>query len=245
MAELKFITPDWPAPKNVKTFCSTRGGGFSRRPYDSLNVGEHVGDDLNLVYANRDLLPHTQDIVWLSQTHSTNCVELTSTSQQNIAADAGYTSQPGVVCAVMSADCLPILLCNKSGSRVAAVHAGWKGLAAGIIENMVQNFSDDKNEILAWLGPAISQAHFEVGENVRTALGDYPGAFIRKKQPEKYMADLYQIAREKLATAGVHNIYGGNHCTYGENKLFFSHRRSTHQGLLHTGRMVSAIYLQP
>ncbi|MFQ3220430.1 MAG: YfiH family protein [Paraglaciecola sp.] len=243
MAELKFITPDWPAPINVKAFCSTRGGGFSCRPYDSLNVGEHVGDDLNLVYANRDLLPQTQDIVWLNQNHSTTSVELTRSSKQKIAADASYTTKVGIVCAVMSADCLPILLCNKSGSLVAAIHAGWKGLAAGIIENTVQNFVSDKNEILAWLGPAISQAHFEVGDNVYAALGDYPGAFIPNKQPDKYRANLYQIAREKLAAAGVYDIYGGNHCTYGESKLFFSHRRSTHEGLHHTGRMVSAIYL--
>jgi YfiH family protein len=243
MAELKFITPDWPAPINVKAFCSTRGGGFSRRPYDSLNVGGHVGDDLNLVYANRDLLPQTQDIVWLNQNHSTTSVELNSTRKQNIAADASYTTKVGIVCAVMSADCLPILLCNKSGSLVAAIHAGWKGLAAGIIENTVHNFVCDENEIIAWLGPAISQAHFEVGENVYAALGDHPGAFMSHKQPDKYMANLYQIAREKLAAAGVYDVYGGNHCTYGESKLFFSHRRSTHEGLLHTGRMASAIYL--
>jgi YfiH family protein len=245
MGELKFITPDWPAPVNVKAFCSTRGGGFSHGSYDSLNVAEHVGDDFNLVNANRDLLPYTQDIVWLSQIHSATCVELINTSKQNIAADASLTTLPGIVCAVMSGDCLPILLCNKNGSLVAAVHAGWKGLAAGIIENTLQKFACEKNEILAWLGPGISQPHFEVGEKVRTALCDYPEAFIRKKQPDKYMADLYQIARAKLAAGGVHGIYGGNHCTYGERKLFFSHRRSTHQGHIHTGRMVSAIYLRP
>ncbi|MFQ3236803.1 MAG: YfiH family protein [Paraglaciecola sp.] len=245
MDETKFITPNWPAPKNVKAFSSTRCGGFSRGPYASLNVGQHVGDDINLVYANRDLLPHTQDIVWLSQIHSTTCVELISTRKQNMTADAGYTAIPGIVCAVMSADCLPILLCNRSGSLVAAVHAGWKGLAAGIVENIVQKLACEKNEILAWLGPAISQAHFEVGNNVRTALIDYPAAFIRNKQSDQYRVDLYQIARDKLAAVGVHDIYGGDHCTYSENNLFFSHRRSTHQGLIHTGRMVSAIYLHP
>lgn len=244
MGGLKFITPDWPAPVKVNAFCSTRGGGFSHGPYGSLNVGDHVGDDINLVNANRDLLPYTQDIVWLRQIHSATCIELTSSSKQNIAADAGYTTKAGIVCAVMSADCLPVLLCNKSGTLVAAVHAGWKGLAAGIIENTLRKFAGKKNEILAWLGPAISQAHFEVGENVHTAFTDYPEAFNRGKQPGKYMADLYQIAREKLTAGGVNDIYGGNHCTYAQSELFFSHRRSTQQGLIHTGRMVSAIYLR-
>lgn len=240
----RFIIPSWPAPQNVKTFCTTRCGGFSHGPYNSLNVGAHVGDDETLVSANRDLLPRTENIIWLSQIHSNICVKLSRNMRQNIAADASCTKIPGLICAVMSADCLPILLCNKRGTVVAAVHAGWKGLAAGIIENSLEHFNERPEDILAWLGPGISQQYFEVGEAVLNAFADHPHAFRSTRKPDKYLADLYRIARDKLMALGIKDIFGGDYCTYRQSELFFSHRRSSKQGTIHTGRMVCAIYLQ-
>ena len=229
-------------------YTSCRIGGKSAAPYDSLNVGQHVGDDAALVAANRALLPAHQNIVWLQQVHSNRALELPFAGQQLPAVDASYTAQSNVACAVMTADCLPILVCDQQGTWVAAIHAGWRGLADGVIENTLANAPCASHQLLAWMGPAISQAHFEVGAEVKDHFSAYPQAFVPSANTSvaepKYMADLYYIARHKLLSLGLNQVSGGDYCTYRQQALFFSHRRATHQGLSTTGRMVSAIYLR-
>jgi YfiH family protein len=269
LPQSSFILPDWPAPKNVVAFTTTRVGGVSNAPFDCLNLAQHVGDDPNIVEKNRSLLPNHENYFWLNQTHSTLCLDVDHTSQSlsnTIEADACFSQQQKQVCAVMTADCLPILLCDnnscdeegqtKNSTRVAAIHAGWRGLADGVIENSVNKMQGTSKiapqNIMAWLGPAISQQYFEVGQDVKDTFWQYPQAFKLNdlSTEKKYYADLYLIARQKLSALGIQNIYGGDRCTYAEGSKFFSHRRATHQGLItgfnqiFTGRMVSAIYLK-
>lgn len=237
----------------MQAFTSCRSGGFSAAPFDEFNIAQHVGDDVSSVEKNRQLLPNFQRFVWLNQTHSNICVQLDqNTKQQNtIQADACFTNTKQQVCAVMTADCLPILFCDQQGTSVAAVHAGWRGLADGVIENTVQSMSVEPTQLLAWIGPAISQANFEVGSEVKAAFAQYPQAFIHSQQPnnDKYLADLVLIAKIKLAALGINHVFGGEYCTYADEELFFSHRRTVHHTLKKantvatTGRMVSVIYL--
>ena len=253
--DCSFIRPSWPAPANVVAYSTTRIGGVSRAPFNGLNVGKHVGDDPVSVDRNRSLLPHSKNMLWLKQTHSNACVNLpikpTSLVNDSQEADCAYTQQPHQVCAVMTADCLPVLLCNKQGNMVAAVHAGWRGLAGGIIEACIEQFDCERQDILVWLGPAIGANHFEVGQDVKDAFAQYPQGFREKKHVKhpKYLMDIFCIAKTKLRALGISQIYGGKHCTYQDERRFFSHRRATHQenltsqGHISTGRMVSAIYL--
>ena len=248
MNTLPLIYPDWPAPENVLAYSTCRAGGLSQQPYAALNLAQHVGDEPETVRANRALLPMAKNIVWLDQTHSTTCTQL-SFSQQGernvLNADGSFSLHANLVCAVMTADCLPILLCNRQGTCVVALHGGWRGLAKGIIENALKQLPGDRDQLMAWLGPAISQEYFEVGAEVKRAFPGHDAAFARVKagsEPEgKFMADIYQIARKILADNGVSAVYGGEHCSYAEAELFFSHRRATHQANASTGRMVSCI----
>lgn len=254
MLQQNYIQPGWPAPYNVKAFTSCRSGGFSQPPYDSFNLGQHVGDDPSLVSKNRQLLPNFKNFTWLDQTHSNICLDLdskdniTAVAQQ---ADACFTTRKNQVCAVMTADCLPILFCDLQGTCVAAVHAGWRGLAEGVIENTLSKMPVNSTSIMAWMGPAISQRHFEVGKEIKDTFIDYPQAFRRTSEMpnNKYFADLYAIAKQKMFALGVMQVFGGDYCTYQQSELFFSHRRATHQAtsegnqIATTGRIVSAIYL--
>lgn len=247
MAEPIFIKPQWPAPGHIHAYTSCRTGGDSLPPFDTFNVAQHVGDDPHHVEFNRAKLPNNQHYHWLTQVHSDRCVELPSHQNDPVVADACFTSRKNQVCAVMTADCLPILLCNTQGTIVAAVHAGWRGLANKIIENTVAHMDCADSSIIAWLGPAISQQHFEVGDEVKQTFSGFPEAFqpsvnYLSSEP-KYLANLYEIARKKLNLLGVLNVSGGEYCTYAQEDLFFSHRRATHQGLSTTGRMVSSIYI--
>ncbi|MCF2949828.1 peptidoglycan editing factor PgeF [Paraglaciecola aquimarina] len=255
LADRALLKPGWPAPENIVAYTSTRKGGYSSVPFDSLNLGQHVFDDPSVVAKNRSLLPNYENYVWLKQTHSTKCVNLAdmnNTDSDQVEADASYTSLKQRVCAVMTADCLPILVCDKQATKVAAIHAGWRGLADGVIENTISKLQLDTKNIMAWIGPAISQAHFEVGQEVKDTFSDYPQAFKPniETSDNKYFVDMYLIAKQKLSALGIQNIYGGDRCTYAESDLFFSHRRATHQGLeagfaqVTTGRMVSAIYIK-
>lgn len=247
MAEPIFILPKWSAPSHIHAYTSCRSGGESLPPFDTFNVGLHVGDDPVLVARNRNKLPNSGRFQWLNQTHSNMCVELPQIDTHALVADACFSYQEKQVCAVMTADCLPILLCNTQGTLVAAVHAGWRGLANRVIEQTLESMDCDNSSILAWLGPAISQQHFEVGEAVKQAFIEFPHAFVKSinysNTEPKYLADLYEIARQKLASLGVLNVSGGEYCSYHQESLFFSHRRATHQGLKTTGRMVSAIFI--
>lgn len=238
------LLPDWPAPANVRAVISTRTGGCSEGRYASLNLGDHVADNPHCVAENRarfkQLAQMPAEPVWLQQVHGTRVLPIDKASRAGQQSDASVTSVAKVVCTVMTADCLPLLLCNANGTQVAAVHAGWRGLCDGIIERAVAKFAL-ADQILAYLGPAISQSAFEVGPEVRAAFMskavEAEQAFIAGVA-DKWQADLYLLARQRLQAAGVWQIYGGNFCTYAQPELFFSYRRDGQ-----TGRMAASIWL--
>ena len=238
------LLPDWPAPANVRAVISTRTGGCSEGRYASLNLGDHVADNPHCVAENRarfkQLAQMPAEPVWLQQVHGTSVLPIDKASRAGQQSDASVTSVAKVVCTVMTADCLPLLLCNANGTQVAAVHAGWRGLCDGIIERAVAKFAL-ADQILAYLGPAISQSAFEVGPEVRAAFMskavEAEQAFIAGVA-DKWQADLYLLARQRLQAAGVWQIYGGNFCTYAQPELFFSYRRDGQ-----TGRMAASIWL--
>ena len=243
-----FIKPNWPAPQGIHAFSTCRSGGGSAKPYDSLNLAFHVGDAERQIDKNRQLLIEQcqglQKIQWLNQRHGIDVVEVGAQALPD--ADACITSRVGEACAVMTADCLPLLFCDRAGQQVAAAHAGWRGLLAGVLEQTVKQFSCQPEQLLVWFGPAISQACFEVGEDVRQAFMHAAAgsqlvatelAFKPSDQPQHYLADLYQLARLRLLQLGVSAIYGGDFCTYTDAQRFFSYRR---EGV--TGRMATLIY---
>jgi YfiH family protein len=238
------IVPDWPAPGNVRSASTTRSGGVSVPPYDTFNLAEHVGDSPAAVAANRTRLRQRLDLpsepLWLEQVHGRKVVDA-DTAGLRPAADASFSRRPGRVCAVMTADCLPVLLCDRAGTAVAAAHAGWRGLAAGVLEASVEAMAVDPGQLLAWLGPAIGAQAFEVGGEVRTA---FTAAHARAadaftvRPNGRWLADIYALARIRLQAAGVGAVYGGGRCTCSEPDAFFSYRREQV-----TGRMASLIWL--
>lgn len=240
----KLIIPDWPLPPGVAAFSSTRVGGVSTGPYASLNLGAHCGDNADDVEENRRRLFAAAQMpsrpVWLEQVHGNAVLRLTGEPYASKRADASWSDTPGTVCAVMTADCLPVLFCNQAGSEVAAAHAGWRGLCDGVLEATLASFNDRPENIMAWLGPAIGPQAFEVGDDVRDAFiaKDSQAASAFRPVGEKYFADIYQLARQRLTTAGVTKIYGGDRCTFTEKDDFFSYRRDRI-----TGRMASFIWL--
>jgi YfiH family protein len=237
------IFPDWPAPANVKTLQTTRVGGYSVAPFDSFNLGDHVGDVPMTVARNRMLLNTLlpSEPVWLKQVHGT-VVAIADMASCLPQSDACIARHRDAVCVVMTADCLPVLLCDKQGSVVGAVHAGWKGLAAGVIEATVKAMDVVPQNLMAWLGPAISQQAFEVGEEVRALFFDADPqaatAFV-PGQKEKWFADICALARLRLNAMGITQIYGGGYCTYRERERFYSYRRDGA-----TGRMGTFIWLE-
>ncbi len=243
-----FIEPDWPAPAGVIALSTRRVGGGSEWPYDTFNFALHVGDEPAAVEHNRQALlralPGVQQIQWLEQVHADRVVEAGDATLPQ--ADASTSCHRGLACAVLTADCLPLLLCDRAGTRVAAVHAGWRGLAGGVVQRALARFDCPPGDMLAWLGPAIGPDAFEVGPEVREAFlrswggdrGPEIGAAFSAGRGDRYFADLYRLAREALLGSGVTAIYGGEHCTYSEKESFFSHRRDGP-----TGRMVSLISL--
>ncbi|MBI1888092.1 MAG: peptidoglycan editing factor PgeF [Nitrosomonadales bacterium] len=237
------IIPDWPAPAGVKALQTTRQGGVSIATYDSLNLGSHVGDNPLAVARNRMLLNTLlpSEPVWLEQIHGTRVVNADHTDCLP-QADACIARQRAAVCVVMTADCLPVLLCDVQGSVVGAVHAGWKGMAAGVIEAAVLAMEVAPHGLMAWFGPAISQDNFEVGDEVRAAFvaaqPQAAAAFV-PGQRSKWFADIYALARLRLNALGIRQIYGGGRCTCREHTQFFSYRRD---GV--TGRMGTFIWLE-
>ncbi len=236
-----WLRPDWPAPANIHAATTLRGGGVSRGAYGSLNPALHVGDDADLVSQNRHIIKNMLDLpsepVWLEQIHSNRAVPamITAPLQQ---ADASYASESGVVCAVLTADCLPLLVCSTDGSQIAAIHAGWKGLLAGIIGNTLAAMGN--NDFLVWLGPAIGPDCFEIGAEVREAFVAKSTAFTPAFEPQangKWLADIYQLARIELAMLGVDKVYGGGFCTVTDQQRFYSYRRDKI-----TGRMATLIW---
>jgi hypothetical protein len=237
----EWIVPDWPAPANVRAFITTRAGGLSIGPYASLNLGLRAGDEPGAVAANRARLRETlpQEPVWLRQVHGSRVIDADA-SPLEPEADAAVARHPGTVCAVLVADCVPVFVTDRAGTAVAVAHAGWRGLAGGVLENTVRAMRCGPDELLAFLGPGIGPRAFEVGTDVREAfLGVAPEAqyaFV-PHAPGKWLADLFTLARQHLARAGVTHVFGGSMCTHSDPARFFSYRRDRA-----TGRMAALIW---
>ncbi|HEX7953754.1 MAG TPA: peptidoglycan editing factor PgeF [Burkholderiales bacterium] len=238
-----WIIPDWPVPARVKSLITSRNGGSSRGPYASMNLGQRVNDDPEAVAANRRLLRQflPAEPKWLDQVHGSTVVRAEAVLAP-VPADASLATSPGCVSVITIADCLPVLFAERSGACVAAAHAGWRGLAAGVLENTVRALGAPPRDLLAYLGPAIGPAAFEVGDEVRAAfVAVDPAAALAfaPHQPGKWLADLFLLARQRLAAVGVTDVFGGGQCTYSDPKRFFSHRRDKV-----SGRMAALVWLQ-
>ena len=248
------IKPHWPAPATIHTLVTTRQGGISSSPYDSLNLGDHVGDEVSRVIANRQILRKQlpAEPIWLRQTHS---IEVSTPHSRfhkpsnPVEADAAVTNIPDEVLIVMSADCLPVLFSNADAAVIGAAHAGWRGLCGGVLENTVGELlklapQTSAKDLIAWMGPAIGPESYEVGEDVvgrfqECRLHDMQKCFSPiANKPGKYLADIYQLARDRLKKVGVVAIYGGDQCTVQDGERFFSYRRD---GV--TGRFASLIWI--
>ncbi|MCQ4311008.1 peptidoglycan editing factor PgeF [Pseudomonas stutzeri] len=236
-----WITPDWPAPLHVRACVTTRNEGLSQPPFDSFNLGDHVGDDPAAVMANRQRLRNLLgcEPAWLSQVHSATTVKADPALVPT--ADASWTDATGIACTVLTADCLPVLFCNRAGTRVAAAHAGWRGLASGMLESTVAAMQSPGEQLLVWLGPAIGPDAFEVGPEVREAFIEQHAVAAEAFRPShnagRYMADLYHLARIHLAACGVTAVFGGELCTFSDPR-FYSYRRTAR-----TGRFASLIWI--
>jgi len=244
MSEL--IYPSWPAPPHIKAFTTTRSGGVSAAPFDSLNLGEHVGDVSMIVEQNRKILLNSTELPesprWLSQHHGSRVIESVHWSA-GMSADGIATNTLNHVCPILTADCLPILLCNQQGDRIAAVHAGWRGLANGVVENAIASFGFNNQNIMAWLGPAIGPENFEVGQDVYDSFVQHDviaKQAFKQTDDTHYSSDIYLLARQRLRALGVIDIYGGQLCTFNDPTRFFSYRRNNV-----TGRMATVIWIQP
>jgi polyphenol oxidase len=243
--QLTWLTPDWPAPPKVRALSTLRAGGASASPYASLNLGAHVGDSPDAVAENRRRLRKAAELPaepsWLTQVHGVRVANL-DCPEADASADGAVTRQPGRVCAIITADCLPVLFAADSGEAVAAAHAGWRGLAGGVIEATVRALAVPPQALMAWLGPAIGPGHFEIGEEVRDELlrGD-PGAHraFEVNSRGRFMADLIALARRRLMRLGIERIYGAGECTYQHSERYFSHRRDGR-----TGRQATLVWLE-
>jgi YfiH family protein len=241
------ITPDWPAPATVSALATTRLGGLSSTPWNTFNLGNHVGDEAATVAGNRERLQTClatgTRVQWLAQVHGATVVPA-QCAGETPEADGSWTRYPGIACAVLTADCLPVLFCDRGATAVAAAHAGWRGLAAGVLEATVHALPVAPDRLLAWLGPAIGPGAFEVGAEVREAFlagGAGPEtslAFVPAARKGHFYADIYRLARLRLQAAGVTAIFGGGFCTFSDSQRFYSYRRD---GV--TGRMASLINL--
>jgi YfiH family protein len=241
----EWLVPDWPAPANVRAFVTTRAGGVSHGEYATLNLGAASGDDERNVERNRqavrDLLPAMPR--WMVQVHGNQVADLDIFRESDVpTADGAVVSMAGRVATVLVADCMPVLVADKRGGRVGIAHAGWRGMAAGVIENVVRALGAPEGEVVAWLGPAIGPSAFEVGAEVKEAFeraDPKAAAAFTPGAPGKFMADLYALARMRLARAGVRDVHGGGFCTYRDAARFFSYRRAPR-----SGRMGAFIWIE-
>ena len=259
-ADAGWLVPQWPAPAKVRSLCTTRAGGVSQAPWDSLNLGGHVGDAWISVVKNRQTMHDAMAAspVFLEQVHGTSVVQLTGLAQEGTPADGVCTTQAGLACTIMVADCLPVLFCDTLGQQVAAAHAGWRGLAGnagtGILESVYKHFlaiarmgyAQPATEIIAWLGPCIGPNAFEVGDEVRDAfVGQAVGdtQFFKPHGPGKWLGDLQGLARRRLHSLGIRGVYGNDGsatwCTFSNPSRFFSHRRDRV-----SGRFAACIWLE-
>ena len=243
---LHLLGPEWPRHSRVRAAFSTRFGGVSTGAYASLNLAQHVADDAVHVRENRRLLRSALSLpaepMWLDQVHGTT-VRHSDSSDSTVCADASWTDRPGAVCAILTADCLPVLFADDDACCVAAAHAGWRGLAAGVLESTVSQLPVNAGQVSAWLGPAIGSGAFEVGDDVRNAFLQRDTALVsafQKNERGRWLCNLYAIARARLAAIGVTRVYGGDRCTFSESDTFFSYRRD---GIC--GRMASVVWLEP
>lgn len=245
MENIKTIPALWSAPNGVHALTTTRVGGVSASPYNTFNLGDHVGDDASAVAANRALLRKELKLpsepIWLKQVHGVNVVDA-ATAASGVTADGAWTDRRGVVLAILTADCLPVFLCDRAGMKVALLHAGWRGLAAGVIEAGVRALGVPGEELLAFLGPAIGPAGYEVGNEVRAAFtSEDPraGTAFLPRGDGRWAADLYGLAQMRLHALGVADVQYEDRCTCGEPEVFFSYRRDGA-----TGRMASLIWIE-
>lgn len=239
-----WIRADWPVAEHVVAGTTVREGGTSTGAYRSFNLADHVGDDPAAVASNRqrfrEITGINQEPLWLRQVHSNIAVK-NPLAGRLPEADGVYSNRPGDTCVVMTADCLPALFVSQDGREIAAAHAGWRGLCSGILEATVAHFAAPAEQLIAWLGPAISREAFEVGDEVRSAFVDAHAAAatcFQRNDRGRWQADLYALARQRLAACGITAVYGGSHCTYGNSARFFSYRRDGE-----CGRMASFITL--
>lgn len=238
---MTWIKPDWPVKSNVHAAVTLRTGGVSLSPFDSFNLALHVNDNSDNVHQNRkrlsELLLLPSEPVWMEQVHGNQAIKAEQDGSIK-QADASYTDKAHVVCAVLTADCLPILLASDDGAKIAAIHAGWRGLLSGVIANTINSIGTIK--IIAWLGPAIGVSCFEVGQEVREFFvkksAKFSTAFTQLNE-DKYLADIYKLATIELASVGINQVYGGNFCTVTDKELFYSYRREGE-----TGRMATLIW---
>ena len=242
---IELVVPRWPAPAGVRACCTTRRGGVSRPPFDSLNLSFGVGDDPTAVAANRALLTARLRLpaepLWMRQVHGTGVLEA-GRAEPDTEGDACIARSSGSPCVVSVADCLPVLLCADNGSAVAAAHAGWRGLAAGVVENTVAEMKIPPSEIIAWLGPAIGASAYEVGSEVRDAFLDRnheDALAFSPSRPNRWNADLAGLARARLRRCGVGVVYGGDSCTHSDPRRFYSYRRDER-----TGRFAALIWIE-
>ena len=252
--EINSIDPYWLVPQQIKAFCTTREGGVSKAPFNTLNLGLNAGDELADVLQNRSIVRACvpTEPLWLKQIHGIAVSTPTLRASQvtgPIEADAAVTKTPNEVLAILTADCMPVLFSNKEGSVIGAAHAGWRGLSGGVLENTIQEMmalSPDMSpkDIVAWMGPAIGPSVFEVGEDVLKAFSNHSQAILTEafqpiaQNPGKYFANLYLLAQDRLRSYGVEQIYGGEFCTFSDSENFFSYRRDKQ-----TGRFASLIWI--
>ena len=240
----ELIIPDWPAPLNIGACTTTRLGGYSDGNWSSFNLADHVADDISAVQKNRKLLIEHLHLpsqpVWLRQVHGCDVCIVDYKVEQPVS-DASICSQTGMVCAVLTADCLPLLMCDDQGTVVSAVHAGWRGLAAGVVEQTISRLPAACENIMAWLGPAIGPNAFEVGDDVYDVFTQYnPAANAAfSRHADRWLCDIYLLARQRLQNAGINRIYGGGLCTFTDERRFYSYRRDGT-----TGRMASLIWIK-
>ena len=245
-----YILPGWRAPANVHALTTTRWGGFSLGTTSSLNLGLNTSDPAELVESNRDLLCKTLGLpsepVWLTQEHGVNLISLPPLIENKViedqvlqdkAADGAITAEPGQVCAILTADCLPLFLCDRFGEQLALVHVGWRGLAKHIVEKAIGDFIHPPTDLMAWAGPSISQANFEVGPQVREQLGGPDDCYQASPKARHWYADLYGLVGQRLHALGIKEYGWDSHCTYRDEHLFYSYRRNAN-----CGRMVSLIW---
>lgn len=249
----KVIVPNWSKPTNIKAVFTSRQGGVSSSPWDSFNLGLNTQDDEQSLKTNRDMLakdlPNNLKIQWLKQVHAAQVYAAKFDSSENLpTADICFTTEQSIACAVLTADCLPILICDKLGTEVAAVHAGWRGLVCGVLQNAIEQFTSPVEELSIWIGPAICQNHFEVGQEVIEAMleaqlfsqSELPYVSLpSERETSKSYLNLVEIAKRKLQQLGVIHISGGQFCSYCDVKNFYSYRRDGE-----TGRMASLIWIE-